>query len=230
MTFGRDAGIAIWLYVLESITLSRKSRRLSKALQNMPKDMIILELGSGCGIGGLMFALTVPKDRSGHNCKVLLTDLPEAIPILEYNISQNQYAEGCTVESQVLKWEDEESLELLLGKSKFDIVLVSDCTYNCDSCPALVKTLSAVAQASNPYVIVSMKVRHETESVFFALMEEAGFATMRDGKIHDPSHDTITLPHNNGSYAPGESYQMIDIYIFRMREVEAVSSSNLDEK
>ena len=230
MTFRRDAGIATWLYVLESSAPSPKRHELSKILKNMPKDVNILELGSGCGIGGLAFALTGLSDRPGRNCNVLLTDLPEAMPILEYNISQNQYVKGCTVKSQVLDWDDDQALVSLLETSRFDIVLVSDCTYNCDSCPALVRTLSAIAKTSNPYVIVSMKVRHDSEIIFFTLMEEAGFGTMCEGRYPDGSHDRILLPHSDGNRSPTEGYQKIDIYIFRMKEIGKLSHSSLNGK
>ena len=222
--FRRDAGIATWLYVLNSTTPNRTKNELSHVLENVPKEMKILELGSGCGIGGLSFATIVPDGRLSRNCKIVMTDLPEAMPILQHNVNQNEYVKDCTVDTQVLDWNDEGSLASLLQDWVFDIVLVSDCTYNCDSSPALVQTLSTLAKTSNPYIIVAMKVRHESESIFFTLMEKAGFASMKDGRFVDASHDEILVPHDGGNYATGECCQKIDIYVFRMRNFEVSSS------
>ena len=213
----RDAGIATWLYVLESAAPNGNKRELSKVLESVPKEMKILELGSGCGIGGLAFAMIIPDDRLSRSCKVVMTDLLEAMPILQHNVNQNNYAQGCTVDIQVLDWEDEDSRASLLVKWSFDIVLVSDCTYNCDSSPALVRTLSALAKASNPYIIVALKVRHESEGIFFTLMEEAGFGTLKDGRFVDDFHEEVLLPHYHGDCPAGESVQKIDIYTFRIR-------------
>ena len=70
-----------------------------------------------------------------------------------------------------------------------DLVLVSDCTYNSDSLPNLVRTLVSLTnhkcknetQPEDRFrlggldVLVSLKRRHESEDVFFQLMAEAGF-------------------------------------------------------
>ena len=73
-----------------------------------------------------------------------------------------------------------------------DLVIVSDCTYNEDSLPALVRTLVSLtnheckneAQPGSELgfegmnVLVSLKRRHESEDVFFRLMDEAGFGVL----------------------------------------------------
>lgn len=56
------------------------------------------------------------------------------------------------------------------------LVVVSDCTYNADSCPDLVQTLAQLSScAASVTVLVAMKRRHDSEEVFFRLMEAAGF-------------------------------------------------------
>ena len=164
--------------------------------------------------------MLVPDAHLSRNCKVVMTDLPEAMPILQYNVGQNEFEPGCTVATQILDWEDEESRASLIAKWSFDIILVSDCTYNCDSSPALVRTLSAFANACNLYIIVATKVRHESEGIFFTLMKEAGFGTVKDGRFVDACHEQVLLPHNSFNCLTGESDQAIDIYTFRMREVK----------
>lgn len=54
--------------------------------------------------------------------------------------------------------------------------MLADCTYNPDVVPDLVGTLSRVAKTSNGVlVLVAMKVRHESEMVFFELMRDVGW-------------------------------------------------------
>ena len=73
-----------------------------------------------------------------------------------------------------------------------DLVLVSDCTYNADSLPALVRTLVSLtkhkckneAQLGTEFsvggvdVLVSLKRRHGSEDVFFRLMDKVGFKVL----------------------------------------------------
>jgi len=65
------------------------------------------------------------------------------------------------------------------------MVIVADCTYNPDVVPHLVATLEGIAEASKGVlVLVAMKVRHESELVFFELMANACFII--EGKIIVP--------------------------------------------
>lgn len=88
------------------------------------------------------------------------------------------------------------------GGAELHLVLAADCTYNSDSryvifsypafrhhgcslfsfhlthrSPALVNTLSRLAaKHSKLTVAIAMKMRHDSERVFFDLMDDAGFA------------------------------------------------------
>jgi hypothetical protein len=66
-------------------------------------------------------------------------------------------------------------------------VFVADCTYNPDVVPDLVKTLGRVADGNREgKVVVAMKVRHESELVFFDLMKERGFVVNEKGIVPLP--------------------------------------------
>ena len=132
------------------------------------KKLNIVELGSGCGIVGISLAQTIP------DCDVLLTDLPEAKEIAERNIAQMNSAMGSKARFIELDWE--QPLPLSVQTKTFDLIVVADCTYNPDSHEALVRTLQAlVGKAPKSVVLLSMKVRHETELSFFELMAKANF-------------------------------------------------------
>lgn len=51
-------------------------------------------------------------------------------------------------------------------------MVVADCTYNPDVVPDLVRTLKRLGDVM---VLLAMKVRHESEMVFFELMGKEGF-------------------------------------------------------
>lgn len=64
---------------------------------------------------------------------------------------------------------------------------MADCTYNPDVVPDLVKTLKSLAQGNDDVLVaLAMKVRHESEMVFFELMREARFVVKEKGKLGLP--------------------------------------------
>ena len=160
----------------------------------------VLELGAGCGIAGLAVAHLVPS------AQVLLTDLPEAMDVLAANIALASPAPGATLERCVLEWGAEMLPDAAATRRAFDLVLVADCTYNADSLPALVRTLSGLlARSDAPVVLVGMKVRHASERAFFGLMEEAG--------LRIAWRDEVVLPR--GANVPAD--ERIEIYEFGLR-------------
>ena len=161
----------------------------------------VLELGSGCGVVGISFAQMVPYSN------VLLTDLPEAIDILNGNVSIAKPAYQSKLEITPLDWDPD--LPSMVQKRIFNLILVSDCTYNADSLPSLVRTLSRLTSCFlDAYIIVSMKVRHPSEAVFFDLMSNSG--------LEITEHAVITMPDDYRSNT-GLELETVDIYTFRNR-------------
>jgi len=162
----------------------------------------VLELGCGCGMVGIALAQMRPR------CDIFLTDLPEAMGILELNISVAQPAEGSRLTSTTLDWYDD--IPSQIREAAFDVILVSECTYNSDSLPALVKTLSSlVITSTEARVILSTKVRHSSEAVFFKMMSAAGFIELE--------HSSIELPDPLRSQR-GELLELVEIYVFHHKE------------
>ena len=159
-----------------------------------------LELGSGCGIAGIAFAQLWPQ------CQIFLTDLIEAMEVLESNIGKAAPAAGTKASCAVLDWG--EAFPKALRSTLFDVVLVSDCTYNSDSIPALVKTLSMIAATSpDVLIVVSLKVRHSSEAVFFQLVFAAGFREI--------GHTSVSLPIQGSSKSDQALVDKIEIYEYR---------------
>lgn len=130
----------------------------------------ILELGSGCGIVGITLSHLLSTSQ------ILLTDLPEASEILTHNLSLPPLQKP-TITHQILDWSI--PLPLNVSSTQWNLIVVADCTYNPDVVPDLVKTLRAVAEWNKEVVVLlAMKVRHESELIFFDLMTQAGFGVV----------------------------------------------------
>ena len=163
------------------------------------EQLQVLELGAGCGIVGLTLGKCLPK------AKVLLTDLPEAGEIAKHNIWANGvrpkaiHQHRARIQYEKLDWED--PLPEKQREGQVDLVLVADCTYNPDVVPNLVKTLAELLKYNkDTIVLLAMKVRHESEKVFFNLMAEK----------HMMIVDRLVLP------LPllGQESEEVEVYVF----------------
>ncbi|EAW10257.1 protein N-lysine methyltransferase family protein [Aspergillus clavatus NRRL 1] len=177
-----DAAIASVIYIQQAI--SGEPAVAAPILQDLLQSqrstpLHALELGSGCGIVGISLAELLP------HCSVTLTDLPEVEEIVTKNIAVAHPAPSSHITFQTLDWDEELPEDLCAGH--VDLVLVSDCTYNADSLPALVTVLNRLVQMSpDVIVLVALKRRHESEEIFFGLMESA--------KLHILHKDSMELP------------------------------------
>ena len=158
--------------------------------------------------------------------------------MLTSNIAENQRQtkrQGggeAKVEARVLDWEQALSLSgepaESASESEFpqpDLVVLSDCTYNVDSLPALVGTLKALMRGRiarcqgqgvrlGVDVLVALKRRHESETVFFEMMNEAGFEIRSSERVRmldmsrmvggDEEEVVEIFGFRRGKKAPGE--------------------------
>ena len=166
----------------------------------------VIELGSGCGIVGIGLAQRLPR------ADFVLTDLPEAMEILEHNISKARAAKSTTIRAETLNWDQPIPKHML--EDPFNLILVSDCTYNSDSIPALVRTMSGlITRSPSALIIVAMKVRHSSEAVFFDLMKDAGLAIENNFAIPLPRH-----------WSPeDQALETVEVYVFKKARPAAPS-------
>jgi hypothetical protein len=157
----------------------------------------VIELGAGCGIAGIALAQIMP------DCSVYLTDLPEAQDMLQKNIEKAKPAQGSSLGLGLLEWGSETPNEIL--SSRTDLVLISDCTYNADSCSALVQTLVSLAQHSKGIkILLAMKRRHDAEAVFEYMLDRNGFQALECTKL--------AVPHRACEIDP--SRPAVEIYLY----------------
>ncbi|ORX55749.1 hypothetical protein DM01DRAFT_1335140, partial [Hesseltinella vesiculosa] len=136
----------------------------------------VIELGSGTGLVGI-YAAHVLQPTS-----VYLTDLPDAMAILEQNARLNPPSDKkkTKIHTKVLSWgplrddgadDEQESTaadwQQITAVRPFDLVLLADVLYNQTSHDILLDTLEWLSVDSTTKVILAYKQRNPDERVFF---------------------------------------------------------------
>lgn len=186
-------------------------------LQTADRPLDILELGCGVGVMGIGLARVMALRDKGYPPNVLLTDLPEAAEKARANIGRQKDVLGsaaASIDFEPLDWEDGRvgNFGEKATSRTFDLITLCDCTYNTDTLPPLVETLSALhsrsaQQASpapglnGPDVLVATKQRHTSERAFFDLMANDGWIIRE--------RTTLPLPMLDGQG------QTVEVYLFR---------------
>lgn len=188
-------------------------RSLLQRQRQADSPLKILEIG--CGIGTLGIAMARILSSCSPPPKVLMTDLAEAEERAKANITRQASAPGdvsSILDFEGLDWEDGK-LGVFGEKVQaeaWDLVIVSDCTYNTDTLLPLVQTLSAVHKHSaakkdgnGPKIFLATKSRHSSEREFFDLMADEGWTAEEES--------VIPLPHIDGEAKP------IEVYLFEKK-------------
>lgn len=183
----------------------------------------VIELGCGVGILGLGLAaalharLSDTASEGEVTSNILLTDLPGAEDLARTNISlfakaaeDSGRAPAVDLGFESLDWEEgkEGRFGPKAGGTTWDMIVISDCTYNVDMLPALVGTLSALANQTTretndekqTKVVLATKPRHASEKALFGLMGQDGWEVVERA--------TQRLPHL------GKQDEVVELYLF----------------
>ncbi|KAM5346371.1 hypothetical protein ACJ41O_009376 [Fusarium nematophilum] len=194
--------------------------RTMKNIFQRQKSIRVLELGCGVGILGVGLGAVYPKLHSSSpgDCTILMTDLPEAEARARANMRRLENSHLRFQENPVrmlyenLDWEEGRQGRFgpQVQSQPWDLVMLSDCTYNVDMLPALVETLSAIHAtnlrhfpAGEPFttkVFIATKPRHESEAALFQLLDKDGW--------YNVHKQVMPMPVLGG--AP----QAIELYLF----------------
>ncbi|KAI0424334.1 putative methyltransferase-domain-containing protein [Xylaria sp. FL1042] len=195
-----DAGVITSAYLADACSSSESIHDIFPIKRD---SFNVLELGSGVGILGITIAGILPKaaiaqGQTLENATILLTDLEEAEERARSNIARAKDrlaidvadSANIAIEYENLDWDEgrEGRFGSLVAATPWDLVVLSDCTYNVDSLPALVGTLSALHAAKETHheiqdagsvkssVLLATKPRHSSEEALFGLLEDQSWS------------------------------------------------------
>lgn len=140
--------------------------------KNMPRTKRIVELGAGLGVVGISLAaaMTGSGNLIAHNSEIFLTDLPDALPVLAFNVEHNRSLLPSTakIHLEPLRWELE-SVDIPSSmKTPYDLIVGSDILYNVEQLPSLVATMRRLLHPIRGVVILAVRWRKpELEREFF---------------------------------------------------------------
>ena len=135
----------------------------ANALEPPDRKRDVLELGAGCGLAGLAWALT-------EDCNLTLTDRPHRLQALRENARRN----GVEATVAALDWTRAEF-------GAYDVVLAADCVYDEALVTPLVRTMSyAMRDGAVALVTVDEANRRPAALRAFLRVAERAFSSFRE--------------------------------------------------
>ena len=187
-----DAGI-----VLATCVYQRHRSAAAAAEEDaeaVPRRSRCLDLGSGTGIVGLAAA------ASGGFSRVVLTDLPSVVPLLERNVASNRERFGgsdgsgtettaCGVEAVPMRWDDAAEVRRVSSLGPFELIVGGDLLYRPQVVEPLLVALDAlVGRRTTVLLAASLQHSPETIALFGEAAAEAGFVVERLGSEAQCAH------------------------------------------
>ncbi|KAH8646631.1 putative methyltransferase-domain-containing protein [Xylariales sp. PMI_506] len=192
-----DAGLVTAALLADACRQTEGGPRIQDLMPFAKSELNVLELGCGVGVLGIgigMFIYDAARAQGFPDlvARVLLTDLPEAEERARSNMARclrGSSASKVTLEYENLDWEDgaQGKFGPTLSLRSWDYVVLSDCTYNVDTFPVLVGTLSAIHMHNLSFaqeypngcmstkVLLSTKPRHDSEKELWDMLKDAGW-------------------------------------------------------
>ncbi|KAK3994529.1 putative methyltransferase-domain-containing protein [Cladorrhinum sp. PSN332] len=206
-----DSGIATASLIADMLLTQNGNTQMPmfRSLLQSEQQLRILEIGCGIGTLGIAMARILGHCSTLPAPEILMTDLPEAEKRARANIARQPESVASSLDFESLDWEDGQVgvFGEKVKSQKWDLAVVSDCTYNTDTLLPLVRTLSAVhglskgmskGENEGPKVFLATKSRHSSEREFFDLMARDGWVIEEEAEVG--------LPHVDDGGCPVEVY------------------------
>ncbi|KAI5984289.1 putative methyltransferase-domain-containing protein [Pisolithus albus] len=158
-------------------------------------DHVAFLAGAGTGIVAITLGILRSKlDTHGQLGRIVTTDLPSALPLLQRNISSNNsLLSTVSPEPAALDWEVERLPDAIMSKfdTGLDVIVMADVTYNTASFPALISTLSRLVGFSRskwadrrPSILLGYKERDVAERTLWNMAKDAGIDFEQVGVVN----------------------------------------------
>jgi len=152
-------GLVIWD---ASVVLAKYFENEEQFPKDVLKDKRIIELGAGCGLVGISLALGLAANAN----TVILSDMPELIPLLRKNIDSNNCSSIAAASS--LAWG--ESVQHL--NPPFDLIIASDCLWVEYLVQPFVKSLVDLSDHNSTILISHEERARKTEERFVEIASQ----------------------------------------------------------
>ncbi|VDC02987.1 unnamed protein product [Peniophora sp. CBMAI 1063] len=183
-----DSGVGLsgWLVRLSAEPTS--NLHLKEALWDAvatETELRVVELGAGTGVVSLVLAAVRNTLYPNAPTKILSTDLPSSIELMDYNVSGNASLYPIHPPHPiVLDWDDDGIPREVADMECIDIIMAADITYNTASYPSLVGTLSRLlAHSPEAIFLLAYKQRDLTERELWSMVSEHVSITLQ--KVDD---------------------------------------------
>ncbi|CAO3591789.1 unnamed protein product [Absidia cylindrospora] len=138
----------------------------------------LLDLSAGTGATGLLISFIYKHmfPQYHQNMKTILTDLPEALPLIHYNQQLNGIATTDDISVAPLCWGKMEDMWRIKKKAPIDIIIASDVLYEPSQFDALMKTLVYLSEPDRTVIYLGYKrrgLKASDEEYFFTLCCDA---------------------------------------------------------
>ncbi|KAF7720803.1 Methyltransferase-like protein 21B [Apophysomyces ossiformis] len=147
------------------------SNKLSREPQSLGRRHVI-DLSAGTGCCGLLIASICQGLQEKDQPQVTLTDLPQALGLIQHNKDINMGKKPLKVSIERLRWGHDGDARKILGKGQADIIIASDVLYEPACFGYLVKTLEYLSTPGKTVIYLGYKRRglnDEEEANFFNL-------------------------------------------------------------
>ncbi|RWS06908.1 protein-lysine methyltransferase METTL21D-like protein [Dinothrombium tinctorium] len=190
-----DVGVVVWDAAL---LLAKFLDYRAKRFPNCFKGTHGLELGAGTGLCGITAALL--------GCNVLLTDLPNLVPLLDENINRNKaivsQCNGGNIFARSWHWADVDAIETVFADTGFhikslDFVFISDCIYYEKGLQPLIATIKWLCKHCKPTIKIFLSYEEREEhckliETFFKLISHSSICWREIGA--EEHHPSFTSP------------------------------------
>ena len=152
-------GLSIWS---ASLVMARWMQVVGKT--GYWHDRTVLELGSGCGVPGLMVATSSPSSRPR---KIYVSDLnPQTVENLQYNVELNEVQSF--VEASRMDWDDKSTWP----EERVDFAIGSDLIYIKSLVPLLVSVIFGTVKPGGKFLYVCPDTGRDGLNAFVEAMKE----------------------------------------------------------
>ena len=161
--------------MIKAKTGAASSSSSSSSSDGTKYPLNVLELGAGIGLVGIFCGSLF---TTSHINDIIITDLPETVPIINENIALNQqkYDANNRISCNTLRWGNVEDLDAVLASYANPtaqlVVVLADCVYWECLYQCLYDTLFALINNYNAVVLMGHVKRWKKENKFFNLIKK----------------------------------------------------------